>query len=435
MTSMNPLLDYAENNRGRLLHKWTHYFDIYHRHFKKFRGRSVTVVEFGVAHGGSLQMWKHYFGPEARVVGVDINPTCKSIEEDQISIRIGDQEDRGFLRQLVSEFGEIHIVIDDGGHCMQQQIATLEEMFPAVVAGGVLLMEDLHTSYWEEHGGGHEAPNTLIEYSKHLVDELNARHSRTDSLQVTQFTRCTSSMHYYDSVLVIEKEMVPPPGRHLSGRQSLDRGQDSILSSAVVHSMGDSRQAILMQKSRYLQTPNTGGDWARAAVAHAGINYTRTNVPQADSALRPVGRLFDIAFVREPWSWWQSYWIQRMRRGWDPRNNFDMSCVADNFERFLAKVFIKAPGYWSHVCESYVGPPGDEVDFLGRYENLTDDLVTGLSMAGEHFDEEQLRLTAFEDQGLENHAAGGSYSTACSEELKLRILEAERPAMKRFGYR
>ncbi len=65
----NPLAEYFFNNPGRLIHKWHHYFDIYHRHFARFRGRSPVVVEIGVFHGGSLQMWHHYFGPGTRVVG------------------------------------------------------------------------------------------------------------------------------------------------------------------------------------------------------------------------------------------------------------------------------------------------------------------------------------------------------------------------------
>src|SRR5437867_6528446 len=79
----NPLAEYFFNNPGRLIHKWHHYFDIYHRHFARFRGRSPVVVEIGVFHGGSLQMWHHYFGPGTRVVGIDIDPRCRSFERSE----------------------------------------------------------------------------------------------------------------------------------------------------------------------------------------------------------------------------------------------------------------------------------------------------------------------------------------------------------------
>ena len=58
---MNPLEDWFEHTQGRQVHKWMHYFDIYHRHLKRFRGRAVRFVEFGVSLGGSAQMWREYF--------------------------------------------------------------------------------------------------------------------------------------------------------------------------------------------------------------------------------------------------------------------------------------------------------------------------------------------------------------------------------------
>ena len=226
----NPLLEYFERNPGRLIDKWLHYFDIYHRHFAAFRGRAVTVVEFGVYHGGSLQMWKHYFGERARIVGVDIDPTCKALEEERIEIHIGDQADGAFLEKLCSELGEFHVLVDDGGHMMKQQITTFEHMFPRLAPDGVYLVEDLHTSYWPEYGGGYRRPatrfgfgkaRTFIEYSKRLIDALSAWHSRDPKrFPVTDFTTSARSMHYYDSVLVVEKGVVERPRARRTGRAS-----------------------------------------------------------------------------------------------------------------------------------------------------------------------------------------------------------------------
>src|SRR5437016_6128611 len=99
---MNDLEKYFQANTGRLIHKLNHYFEIYDRHFAKFRGTEVHVVEFGVSQGGSLQMWKEYFGPKCRIYGVDINPHCKTMEEDRVQVFIGDQEDRAFLKSLAA---------------------------------------------------------------------------------------------------------------------------------------------------------------------------------------------------------------------------------------------------------------------------------------------------------------------------------------------
>jgi hypothetical protein len=39
------------------------YLDAYHRHFERFRSQEkVVMVEVGVQSGGSINMWRNYFG-------------------------------------------------------------------------------------------------------------------------------------------------------------------------------------------------------------------------------------------------------------------------------------------------------------------------------------------------------------------------------------
>ena len=49
-------------------------------------------------------MWKDYFGSEAKIIGIDINPKCKEFEEDQIKVFIVSQSDRSFLKDLEKKF-------------------------------------------------------------------------------------------------------------------------------------------------------------------------------------------------------------------------------------------------------------------------------------------------------------------------------------------
>lgn len=228
---MNDLERYFYDNPGRIIHKWKHYFEVYERHFARYRGRSVTLVEIGVYKGGSLQMWKKYFGPQARIYGIDIDPKCAAFAESQIEILTGSQEDREFLRLVKERVPSIDILIDDGGHTMRQQIVTFEELFPHVAADGVYLCEDLHTSYWEEYGGGYLNPGTFIEYSKNFLDFIHGWHARKASrrrwyshrppeLSVSEFTRSVHSLHFYDSVLVIEKRARERPSDMKTGEES-----------------------------------------------------------------------------------------------------------------------------------------------------------------------------------------------------------------------
>jgi hypothetical protein len=125
---------------GRQIDKWSHYLPIYEKHFAKYRGQKLRMLEIGVDHGGSLQMWKEYFGPGAEIIGVDINPVCKEYEEDQISIRIMDQTDPALAR-----LGPFDIVLDDGSHERQHQAQSFTTLWPHTL--GTYLIEDCHGAY------------------------------------------------------------------------------------------------------------------------------------------------------------------------------------------------------------------------------------------------------------------------------------------------
>lgn len=216
----NNLRQYFLKNTGRLIHKCDHYFDIYDRHFARFRNKPVRVLEIGVYHGGSLQMWREYFGAEAQIVGMDINPACQAFAEERIEVVIGSQEDREFLRQFKNRYPKFDIIIDDGGHTMNQQRVTFEELYGHVKEGGVFLAEDLCTSYWSDYGGGYRRPESFLEYSKQFIDWLHAWHTQDPGLAVSEFTRTTDSLHYYDSILVLEKGEHPKPVSHMTGTPS-----------------------------------------------------------------------------------------------------------------------------------------------------------------------------------------------------------------------
>lgn len=155
-----------------------------------------------------------------KIYGIDINPKCKELEEENIKIFIGSQADREFLRKVKEQISPIDILIDDGGHTMRQQIISYEELFPAIQENGVYLCEDVHTSYWLSHGGGYKRRGTFIEYSKNFIDFLNAYHSEQRSLKISEFTRSVDSIHYYDSIIVIEKKRRSAPFDEKTGNTS-----------------------------------------------------------------------------------------------------------------------------------------------------------------------------------------------------------------------
>ncbi|MGH7043496.1 MAG: class I SAM-dependent methyltransferase [Acetobacteraceae bacterium] len=194
---------------GRLAHKWAHYFPVYERHFARYVNRPLLFVEIGCGEGGSLQMWKRYFGPNAQIVGLDIRPECAALEERQIAVRIGDQADPAFLGQVIEDFGAPDIVLDDGCHLGVPTAASFRFLYPRMDRNGVYAVEDLHTAYWPEFSGGLKREGTFIELAKSLIDELNADLSR-GAVAPSGFTRSTLSMHFYDSQVIFERGRALP---------------------------------------------------------------------------------------------------------------------------------------------------------------------------------------------------------------------------------
>jgi hypothetical protein len=221
---MNKLEEYFWNGNKQLaVHKWHHYFKIYDRHFNKFIGKNPTILEIGVSYGGSLEMWNHYFDNKCTIYGIDINSDCLNIsnklQTTNINITIGNQESREFWREYLKDKPKFDIIIDDGGHTMNQQIISYEELYGHVSDnGGIYLCEDVCTNYWEEYGGGLNKSTTFIEYSKSFIDMINFYHIRDNLSNKTQlyesFRKHTNSIHYYDSIIVLEKNIDLEVPRH-----------------------------------------------------------------------------------------------------------------------------------------------------------------------------------------------------------------------------
>lgn len=200
----NPLLDYFQNHKhGHGIEKWEHYFEIYHRHFSRFIGKAVGVMEIGVYSGGSLEMWRSYFGEKSHIYGVDIQEACKVYENDYTKIFIGDQEDRAFWSTVrAASVEEVDIIIDDGGHTPEQQQVTLEEMLSHLRPGGVYLCEDVHGIF-----------NRFSGFAIGLACQLNNFNRIPGPIlrsNVSQLQASIHSIHFYPYVVVIEKHSLTP---------------------------------------------------------------------------------------------------------------------------------------------------------------------------------------------------------------------------------
>lgn len=205
MNQLNELF-YKTN---KLTNKWSNYFEIYHRHFDKFLNQQINLLEIGIDQGGSLELWHEYFKDRCNLFAIDINPYALTLKFDfTVDIAIGNQTDHQFWTSYIDNHPKFDIVIDDGGHTMDDQLTTLIHIFPQLNDGGILLVEDTHTSYWPAWGGELNNPNTFIERSKSLIDLLHRQHIQDiqPNIQLNDIFKDLYSISFYNSVVVFEKK-------------------------------------------------------------------------------------------------------------------------------------------------------------------------------------------------------------------------------------
>jgi hypothetical protein len=231
---MKSLRDIFNEHSGNLIHKLDHYFEIYERYFEKYRDRELVILEIGISHGGSFQIWKKYFGSKVKIYAVDINPDCKKLEEENVTIFIGSQEDKNFLSNLIKQIPAPDLIIDDGGHTMKQQIVTFEALYQHLKEDGVYVCEDTCTSYWYEYGGGLHRKDSFIEYSKKLIDYLYAWHSESKKFLVNDITRTTNAIHFYDSMVIFEKLRRKAPEHVFKGEKTIAHDENPMASKRTL---------------------------------------------------------------------------------------------------------------------------------------------------------------------------------------------------------
>lgn len=181
-----------------LSYKHSTYFQVYEELLTPYRNKKITFVEVGVLNGGSLFMWRDFFGPEVRIIGVDFNPLAKRWEQDGFEIHIGSQSDPEFWREFFSSVGMVDVLLDDGGHTNEQQIVTTHQAIPFIKDGGLLIVEDVHASYFKDFGN--PSKFSFINYAKLFIDGLNARFPGVNVIQ-NMYRDMVYSVHFYESIV------------------------------------------------------------------------------------------------------------------------------------------------------------------------------------------------------------------------------------------
>jgi len=192
-----------------------HYFDIYDHHFHNMRNDNINLLEIGISTGDSLLMWKEYF-PNANIIGIDIkmpNNLKNMLTRKNIKWYHGDGSNKTLLNNVIKEYKNFSIIIDDGSHFSDEQIRSFEILFPYLNNGGIYVIEDTYTSYWSTHVRGKEP---AISFFKKFIDYMHFPayrckqwKDRADNFYQpglpTYYEKYINSMHFYRGIIFIYK--------------------------------------------------------------------------------------------------------------------------------------------------------------------------------------------------------------------------------------
>lgn len=201
------------NHKKKLTSKFLTHIEVFSKLFSAFRDKECAVFEIGIGQGGSLQLWRDYFGQKARIYGIGLEGAFETLKNDlkldHIEIFLCNQSNQDLLRKIADGIKTIDIVIDDGSHECPDQISSFETLFPYLSNRGIYLVEDTHTSYHWTHHGGYHLKTSFIEYMKNIVDMLHAsEYAVKFEIAVPAFVNYINHVSFfYRNLVVVEKNV------------------------------------------------------------------------------------------------------------------------------------------------------------------------------------------------------------------------------------
>jgi hypothetical protein len=209
---------------------WHNYTEIYQKYFEPLRKHPIKFLEIGIDKGASVLMWDIYFEhQDSQLFFIDINPNAVQNCNDFVANKIltsrvrnyvADQSNKEQLVNLIElTGGDFDIIIDDGGHRIEQQVTSFIALFPFVKKGGFYIIEDLLTSFWPSSGGAmidnnKVAPHTTIRFLTNLVDDINYigamnwcadTNKSPNHVFQNYYQRHIKSITFYNSICFVEK--------------------------------------------------------------------------------------------------------------------------------------------------------------------------------------------------------------------------------------
>jgi len=216
---------------------WRHVYDRYYEVWMaRFRHLdALSLLEIGADTGNSMVLWADYFTNPSAIHGISYENDKRNLPDqkklvcyhnpracDLITIFTGDQSDQNFLRTFSTR--RYDIIIDDGSHVPEHVIFSFMHLFSLVKPGGMYIVEDLETSYWDSPGAtlygygisagiGASPKVNAVEKFKQLIDVLMRYSMSHASLSVLPADHSICSITFGMNVAAIYKCTVEEAAR------------------------------------------------------------------------------------------------------------------------------------------------------------------------------------------------------------------------------
>jgi O-antigen biosynthesis protein len=257
MVQQTTLSQLYHEHQGKLSDKWSLYLDELDRIIEPYRDQRIRLFEIGVQNGGSLEIWGRYFANAEIILGCDNDPKIRSLTytDPRIRVVVGDANSDECETEILHQATSLDVIIDDGSHVSGDIIKSFARYFPHLNEHGLYIVEDLHSSYWANFGGGLHAPLSAMAFFKRLADVLNHEHWRINKARTSiikgfakslgiQFDELDlariHSIEFLNSLCVIKKSS---PDKNTLGRRFIS-GLDESVTSRIKKYSGTSIQDI-----------------------------------------------------------------------------------------------------------------------------------------------------------------------------------------------